>query len=229
MADNPYNMVGGDPPDLGEGAGMPVAEAAPAAQSPASRTYKSQMNRANIIMAALFIGAGGLVYVLTLRKGPAQASADVRNIRTEVNSALQQFKDSGRFSVDAQGARIDTKKLLEKFKDQVSRRQIPMSALRKDPFVFVPPPRAAVRAGGPAEVVQAPPPDPKAQSRREVQGRFDSLRLQGIQRGRGGMVAIISNNLVTIGQRIDCFTVRKIEEESVTLAWEDEEFVLKMR
>ncbi|HUU22840.1 MAG TPA: hypothetical protein VM389_09930 [Phycisphaerae bacterium] len=226
MADNPYSTTGANPSEPAEDGG---AQAAEAVLAPRPMTYKRQMNRANIIMAALFVGAGALVFLLTLRRGPAQASAEVRTLRSEVNDALKQFESSGRFTALASGARVDTDQLLDKFKDQVSQRQIPASALRKDPFVFVPPLRPQAGSAGAGQTAdRTPPADPKAQSRREAQTRFEALCLQGIQRGQAGMVAIVSNNLVAPGQRIDCFTVKKIEEGSVTLVWEGEEFVLKM-
>ncbi len=229
MSDNPYSNQSAEPSDLASEGNHDVLATPQGAPARTGGGYKSQMNRGNIIMAALFVAAGGLVYALTLRKGPAVASAEVQNIRSQVNTALQRFQASGSFT---SAAKVSTQDLLARFSNQIVHRQIPLESLQKDPFVFVPPPRVVKPTGQTPEAVSpvdAQQQDPMAQSRREVQARFEALSLQAVQTGASGMMAIISNNLVTPGQKIECFTVKRIEEDSVVLTWEDEEFILKMQ
>jgi hypothetical protein len=41
-------------------------------------------------------------------------------------------------------------------------------------------------------------------------------------------LAMVSNNLLAVGQEIAGWTVRKIEPQRVTLSWRDQEHVLEM-
>ena len=58
--------------------------------------------------------------------------------------------------------------------------------------------------------------------------KLKTLQLQSVMRGRNGGTAIISDNLLTVGQEIEGFTVEKIQAKSVILIWRDKKFVLEM-
>ena len=65
---------------------------------------------------------------------------------------------------------------------------------------------------------------------KEAAAAAKRMQLQSILSSTHGKrkVAMISNNLLTEGQRIDGWTVVQIQPRSVTLKWKDRTFVLRM-
>ena len=55
-----------------------------------------------------------------------------------------------------------------------------------------------------------------------------TLSLQSVVTGEHGTMAMISNNLLTVGQRIHGWTVSEIGPRHVVLAWKDRQHVLHM-
>lgn len=158
MAENPYTTPGkaaedvADMPDMDIGA----AAAVPAqAQKPQPRhsSYKAEMTCVNIILAVLFAGGAATVYGLSLRKGPAEASAEEKLTESSVDSALLRLKGGAGRGSDALSARKITRDLLSNFSDRIVKNQIPLEKLDKNPFVFIPPEvRGAVRHHGSVRV-----------------------------------------------------------------------------
>ncbi len=233
MTGNPYDMSGPEgygPVDGAEGMQGPAAEA----QAPAGRqeagTYRAQMTRANVMLALLFIGGAAGVYALSLREGPAEASAEQQLAEAQVDSAIERFSQRPSGSSRPTAGRM-TRELLRDFYSEIRQRQIPLKGLKKDPFLFVRPAGEALPSA--AEEAKRPAGGPREDARpeeslEEAQARFETLQLRSIMMGRGGGTAIISNNLVTVGQKIDWFTVESITPKSVVLVWQDRRFTLEM-
>lgn len=232
MTQNPYDMSGAG---AGDFQGAPAAVPEPARASRNSRPrrrsrYRAQMARANVFMGALFIGAAALVYGLALRKGPSRAAAAMdRAVQADVDNAIRRFASDAWLSPRTARPGMRASMLLRSFHEQVRRRQIPLEQLAKDPFEFVPPPPLKPVTTAPAE--PAPPAGAVTRAeptRAEVRERFKKLRLQAVQKGRAGAIAIISNNLVAEGQAIDCFKVVRIGVETVVLEAQGEQYVLRL-
>jgi len=188
------------------------------------------MARANVFMGALFIGAAALVYGLALRKGPSRAAAAMdRAVQADVDNAIRRFASDAWLSPRTARPGMRASMLLRSFHEQVRRRQIPLEELAKDPFEFVPPPPMQPVKKPPARTTPAPTvARPAEPTKAEVRERFKKLRLQAVQKGHKGAIAIISNNLVTEGQMIDCFKVVRIGAEAVVLDWQGQQYVLKL-
>ena len=124
-----------------------------------------------------------------------------------------------------------TRELLMSFHTEISSRQVPLAGLKKDPFVFVPPMRSEPpRAAGPDKAIGNQQQDSEAATLGLMQARLAKLRVQSIMTGHGSSAtAIISNHLVTAGQKIDGFTVKSIASKTVVLGWKDKSFTLKMQ
>lgn len=230
MTPNPYDRADTtDAPAGGaEGAPGPVAQNTAATSVRKASKYRTQMARANVMLAVLFIGGTAAVYGVVLRKRPAEAMAQDSAAEARVDTALLRIAQSPTPATPAAGRM--TRELLRSFYTEISSRQIPLSDLKKDPFVFVPP-----RSAGTVSLTQEIPAadnqrqDDQRDTFEQAQGRFALLRLQSIMMGRGGGSAIISSNLVTVGQKIDGFTVQSITPKTVVLAWQDKTFTLKMQ
>jgi hypothetical protein len=217
-----FDMNAAGPEEAGE-------ESAAPAKSSAS-PYRRQMLRANIILACLLLVGVGVVYALSQRKGPATASAEQQAAESQVDSALLRLSGQGAL---ASGTAKPTQKLLAEFFQQVSDRQVPLDRLGKNPFLFVRPGQSLLtatqpQAGGTVEA--EPAAAPVKQDIEQVKAALKRLRLQSVMMGgNSGGTALISNNLLTVGQRIDCFVVQAIQPGQVVLGWEDREFTLKMQ
>ena len=232
MAENPYTSPAKPAEDSADILDMeaPAEQARPQKLPPQQSSYKAQMMRANIILAVLFAGGVAMVYGLSVRKGPAEASAEQKLAESSVDSALMRLKGGEGRGSDALSARKITRDLLSNFSDRVVKNQIPLQKLGKNPFVFVPPEaRAAptvtrVGPGSKPKVEETP----EQITQKQAMERLSRLRLQSVMMGSSGSAAVISNNLLTEGQRTEGFTVKKIGSKSVVLTWRGQEFVLKM-
>jgi hypothetical protein len=231
MAENPYTT----PSKVAqESAGLPemgpVPEKAPPHRPHSHRnTYKAQMTRANIILAVLFAGGAATVYGLSVRKGPAEASAEQKLAESSVDSALLRLQGGAGRGTDALSARKITRDLLSNFSDRIVKNQIPLDKLEKNPFVFIPPEVRGVqpiivRTGSKPKVEETP----EEITQKQAMERLSRLRLQSVMMGSSGSAAVISNNLLTEGQQTEGFTVKKISSKSVVLTWRGQEFILKM-
>ncbi|KPK83611.1 MAG: hypothetical protein AMJ81_07780 [Phycisphaerae bacterium SM23_33] len=233
MAENPYEVsrsrgLG----SLEEPEGGPEAPEKGQLASPERQEGpgKFRMMRGNVVMVVLFVGAASLVYGLSIRKGPAMASAQQKVVESQVDSAILRLSGALGAGAGAPNPGRISCELLKKFYDQISERQVPLRRLQKDPFRFVPPPspQPVVTSGGQNSLTAPAQLDAKDQTREAAMARLAKLYLQAIQRGQSGAVAIISNNLVSEGQRIEGFTVKRITLNEVILSWENEEYVLSM-
>jgi hypothetical protein len=211
-------MTAQDEPELEEGR-------AGAAKGGSNSPYRRQMLRGNVLLVALFVAGAGLVYGLSLRKGPAQASAAEQTTEAQVDSVIGRLTQA---PASGDGTGSPTQRLLKGFYDRVTDRQVPLDKLHKNPFVLdrqAPDPVAAtVAIVNPA----APAPEPGKGSREQAMAALANLHLQSVMTGRSGQLALISNNLLGVGQKIEGFTVKSIDPQSVILVWEDREFELRM-
>lgn len=212
----------------------PEGEVLPAAKPARKRSpYRAQMIRSNAALAVMLLAAAAGIYAFSLRKGPATASAAQKAVETQIDTAILRITQQASSQPGAPQPGRVTRDLLQTFYDQVRDKQIPLAELSKNPFVFVRPLREETEEPAqPAPTTASAPalaPLP-GQSLPEVQAAFRSLRLQSIMMGQSssGGTAIISNNLLTEGQRIECFTIKSIQPKAVVLSWEDKEFVLRM-
>jgi len=223
MNDGAFDMSGSQHDPLA-GAGASVR-----ASGAGKSVYKAQMTRANIVLAGLFIAGGITVYVLSLHKGPAQASADEKLIETNVDSAILRLNSSPVVGPEARSAANLTRGLLKSFSEQIIDSQVPLSKLPKDPFVFVRPASSIAEDPIPDSKPKKPTKTPEEITYAEAMEKLKKLTLQSVMMGSGQYrVAIISNNLLTVGQKIDGFTVKRIDSEEVVLTWKGSDYSLEM-
>ena len=185
------------------------------------RSRPGAMQGANLLLAALFAAGIGGVYLLSLRQGPAEASAQERQTEVQVDTALARLSAG---SV----AQTKAKVLVDAFYYQASQRQIPVEDLWGNPFLFTPPQRPEPTTKPADEKPKRPipgenpsGPDPLAEARK--------LSLQSVLMGTDGRKAMISNNLLGEGQVIRGWTVQTIESRTVVLAREGKTYILKMQ
>jgi len=233
MTEDPYSkpIVTDAPPGADQDAFDSQSEAQLSTKRRGASPYRAQMARANVMLAVLFIGGSAVVYGLLLRRRPAEASAQDQLAEAQVDDALLRISKLAPSGTGKPAPGRITRELLQSFRTEISKHQVPLNRLSKDPFVFVPP---LGKVAVPLRHTDTPAGnhqriDPERETLEQAKARFASLRLQSIMMGRSGSSAIISNNLVTVGQRIEGFTVESITRKAVVLVWENNRFTLKMQ
>lgn len=193
-------------------------------RAPARTARKLPFSPINFVLVGLF-GAGIFgVYLLSLRTGLREASAEERTVEAQVEAALAQM-DAAQTTdptTDESAAVIDT------LYYEVKQRQIPLEQLAGNPFIYVPP--SSENKGLTPEQLKGIS-SAQIQQQEELSIAMASVRnleLQTVLTGEKGATAIISNNLVSEGQTINGWTVKNIGPKEVILKWKGHEYVLKM-
>lgn len=171
----------------------------------------------NLGLLVMFAAGIGAIYLLSLRTGPAAASAESKSAEVQVDDALTRLSKG-----DPHNLKAST--VVSTFYLQARQRQIPLDELRQNPFVFRMPAQAPITPGtGPEQPVVEPQPDEMA-----ALDEVRHLRLQSVMQGSSGATAMISNNLLTEGQKIRAWTVKKIGSDQVLLTFQNHEHVLTL-
>lgn len=230
MADDAFDFNNlSDADDAGdESAGGSGPQSLPAAAAVDDENPRSAALKDNALVIGLFLAGIAAVYLLSLRGGPAEASAEQRAAEQQVESALDQL---GRLPSGSTPGSKRAMEVVNTFYYEASQRQIPPDQLRDNPFCF----HAPSRVETPAKTAPDPEPqtDPKVAAREkrlsEAMQAARSLQLQSILKGGDGAKALISNNLLSEGDLIQGWTIRKIESKQVLLDWKEHTYVLEMQ
>lgn len=177
----------------------------------------------NLLLIVLFLLALAGLYLLSRwRGGPEKASAEVRNAELQVDNAL------ARLSIDGKKSKsVSVKSIVDAFYCQAHKRQIPLEEMKGNPFTFVPV-RAKVKV---APKTAAPQAHQQVRAERELAEAMEavkSLKLSTVMISPTQKVAIISNNLLSVGQKISGWTVAGIEPGRVVMRFRKHEYELKM-
>lgn len=203
-----------------EAVGVPLDKATP------PRRGLSPVLRDNIVLVLLFAAGVGGVFVLSLHKNPPLVNQDQKKVEAQVDAAILRLNSTDASTIAGQSSQ----KVLDDFDKRSTMPQIALKDLKKNPYMFVSPRLAGAisPAGGDAPAVDL---EQKAreQSLEKVNETFRQMRLQSVMMGRDGATAIVSNNLLTVGQQFQGFTVKSITARSVVLAWHEREFILSMQ
>lgn len=174
----------------------------------------------NTPLAVMFIAAMVGVYLLSLRQGPATASAQVQAADGQVETVLAEWQ--ARRAVAEHS--VSATDLVNTFYYEMRQRQVPPEKLGGNPFEFRPPAGAPT---GPAPAA-AEPPAVDDNGHGDALSALKELQLQLVLAGPHGATAMISNNILTEGQVIRGWTIIKITPETVVLQWQDQTVELKM-
>jgi len=182
--------------------------------------------RANIVLAVLFLAGMALVYFMSMHDDTTKAGALEVASETIVNTAVHQFQiDSGSTTGDTRNTNepnMNPVELAREMTTGTAKRQVPLKELKDNPFVLIPAKRAE-----PERTVEVKPVGltPGATA---VQ-RAETLRLQSIVMANDRSLAIISDQLMTVGQEIAGWKVEKIGNGQVILKRKDLTYVLRVK
>jgi len=178
-------------------------------------TRKLPINAANLMLAALFAAGILCLYLLSLRIGPETASAEQQAVTAQVNAALEQMQ------IPKHERNSETDQVVNTFYYQAKQRQIPISELSGNPFVYHPVSRK--NDAGPSRPGQNGDPT-------EINA-FDAVKqltLQSVLKGSNGAMAMISNDVLAEGQTVKGWTIKAIKTREVLLTRDGMEYTLRM-
>ncbi len=196
-------------------------EAGPPEPQTPQRNKSSMLARNNLVLGGLFVTAVAVIAVLHFKAGPQSAQAASTGNDAQMDtllSALTQAKNDCRSST--------AQSIVKRFYCEAKQRQVPPDQLAGNPFRMVLP-----KAPPPRE--ETPPPaapvDPEAQSLSAALDELRDLTLQSVLTGSSGATAVISNNVLTVGQKICGWTVVEITPRQVVLQWKNHRHVLSVK
>lgn len=210
-----------DDEHVGALAASPDADAAGAPDPPAERRRR-QLNKGKLLLPVMIATSVACILVLNLRTELEEAEARQRPAELELDGAFAGLGDGS----GSDPGRQSTEQLADTFRYEVRQRQVPPDQLRGNPFALAGPGQTPSSM----DLPQASGGDDESRSAvpEEAMAAVRKLQLQAILLGSAQVTAIISNNLLTEGQKIDGWTVSKIRPKDVVLTWGDHEHVIKL-
>jgi len=181
------------------------------------------LTRGNLSLLAMFAAGLAGLYALSRRTGPSTALADQSLAHAKVEAALDVL---GAPPTAAEIQRQSSAKaIVKEFYTAARQRQVDLRALRGNPFLWRPERPPATRP-----VEAKPPPKPEKKVPDDLLRAMEAvktLQLRSVISGHT-TVAMISSNVVAVGESINGWTVVRIDPTEVELAWGDERYILRM-
>lgn len=186
-----------------------------------SSDEKKPMNQQLIYLLLLVLVGGGVTYYMYKRQGPATAAAatpEAAKAKKTINSFLSQPD-----GIKAMKEMLkNTEKIVEKFNDYPSTKQVPLNDLQTNPFRSTKVAQKAPTANPNADAEAA---KRKLEAEHEAATKaFQALNLQMVIAHKACM---INGTSYREGQQVDQFTVESIERDRVQLKSGPFEFTLK--
>jgi hypothetical protein len=209
-------------PPQGNWTPEPAAEQEATPPVTISRKKPTMFSRNNLVLAGLFAGGIVVIAVLHFKAGPQSAAAASTANDTQMDTllaTLTQVKN------DCRSATASS--VIHQFYYEAKQRQVPPEQLASNPFRMILP-----QAPPPAEVQNHSPsagPDPEAQALAEAQDNIRNLTLQSVLTGSAGATAIVSNEVLTVGQNVRGWTVVEIAPRQVVLQWKSHRHIMTMK
>jgi hypothetical protein len=185
---------------------------------------KKPVNRGSLVLFALVLAGAGATYLMFLRTGPKPADAAIAAETAQASTTITTFLNEGNSNIKLMESMLkNTEKVVQQFLSYPSMTQVPLSALKTNPFRF-----AEAKAPGESESESA------SKKRREEERlaalkAVQGLQLQSVMHGDSRKACMINNTLVQEGQSIDGFTIEKINPNGIVVKNGAYRFELKMQ
>lgn len=221
LQENVNLNVAGAPPALPQGVELKPVEQSEGGPPPAA-AGNAFLSRGNLMVLGIYLAGFAGLYTLSLRSGPSRALAQNSTVHAKVESALDLLEAAA--AGGAAEPRSTAKAIVGEFYMAAKQRQVSSVALKGNPFLF----HSHAAETKPVEQPKVRPETlAAADEEKQAMATLRTLRLQSVLVGRQTM-AVISNNLLTSGQKIGPWTVGRISTREVELTWRDKTYVLKM-
>ena len=217
--------------DITENDGLSAGESKtfdPVGDTRSARKSVLPSKMGNLMLVVMVLVSCAAVYLLRLHTGPQTASAQQQQDEIRVDTVLSMI-DTNMCSTKS-GA--ETSAVIDTFYYEANQRQIPLWKLSGNPFVFKAPKRketpkkATDNTQRNNALLQK---NANAEEMRTIAlNRLDKLELQSVMVSPNGSVAMISNNLIAQGQKIEGWTVAEVKSRQVILTWKNLKHTLQM-
>jgi hypothetical protein len=201
----------------------PPPEQEPLIPETTHKKKSAVLSRNNLVLAGLFAAGIVVIALLHFKAGPKSAQAASAANDTQMDTLLATLTQVKK---DCRSAAADS--IINRFYYEAKQRQVPPGQLAGNPFHLVlpdPPPEPS-----PSEnTAPAAAADPQAEALAEAQESIRDLTLQSVLTGSAGATAIVSNNVLTVGQNVCGWTVVEIAPRRVVLQWKSHRHILTMK
>lgn len=201
----------------GDGGGFVVAEG-----------KKALLGRGTIAMAGVVLVCGAAMAFMWMRSGSSAAAAatpDAAEANKSISAFLADDKDNVKQMRDLL---TNTDKAVEQFASYPEKTQVPVKALRTNPFRLKAPEDPNAKARVKVAVDEATARKQYEDRKLAAASAVKKLRLQSILHGKVKS-CMVNNTLYTEGQNVEGFTVEKIEPRRVIVRRDVFRFELKMQ
>ena len=183
---------------------------------------KKQVSAGTLAVGGLIVACAAGVYFMYLRNGPSAANASSETT-AQASTTITQFLSSDVENVEKMKQMLrDTEKAVQQFKTHPGKSQVPLDALRTNPFRQV-----GTELGEKAEEKAAA--EAAKKRREETLKAVQGLKVQSIIAGGSRKAVMINNRMYQEGEEVDRFVVDKIKPGSVIVRFEKSRFELKMQ
>jgi hypothetical protein len=225
MSSTNDNQIMDAVPEPGAGGGEDLSDALAGGETEfvASDESKQPGSQQFLILALLLAVAGGGMWFMYKRQGPATARAASTPEAAKAAETIKTFLNNGPGGIKAmQDMLKDTEKVVKQFLEYPSVTQVPLSDLHTNPF------RLHLKGDDAAADADAEK-KKKEVEKAEVMKASTALQLQSIVHSGSRKACMINNTLYAEGQQVDQFTIEKIEASRVIVKSGAYRFELKMQ
>ncbi len=188
------------------------------------RSSRLPLSHGSLLIVLVAVIAAGSLYLMRASQGQMIVDSEAKSLEAKIEQALAKLTnpqalkaDDPLLSSNLQVLFRDTDAVVGMFTEDTSKHQVPLNALKKNPFLLT-----LARP-----VFDGQPLDPGSVLTQQLGTEFKDLKLDTVMQG-ARPVAIINGRLVQPGDRIGNFTVKSIEGVSVKLEAGKETFTLTM-
>jgi len=200
---------------------QPVAMPVAAKRKPKTHPF---MTQGSLVLLGLCVAGFAALYVMGRRTGPSAALGDQTLVHAKVDAALDSM--GAKPTAAEMSQKTNAEAIIGNFYTAARQRQVDKDRLERNPFVFY------QKAPEPTEIDVPKESEVKDEVPAELKAALEAvktLKLQTVLVGKDKKnAALVSNNLVTVGQLVKGWTVTKIEPRMVELTWKDQKHVLEL-
>lgn len=182
-----------------------------------------------IILLVVLVAAGSL-YAMRIGQGDLSAGGVPTEVMTKIEAALARTSTASTNTValdrtSMQAAFKDTESIVSMFNTDVTKNQVPLEYVKKNPFALPVQAKVEVKlsADNPGDALRI------KEQQRKLQSEFDKFSLQSVMANARIPVVVIDGQFFKTGQTIGSFTIAKIHDRGVELVADGTHFTLSMQ
>jgi hypothetical protein len=184
---------------------------------------KKPASRSALVFLAILVAAGGGMYFMYTKNGPASASAAATPEAAAASATINEFLSGGAKMKLMKQTLQDTEKVVQEFRGYPAKTQVPLGDLKTNPFRLLPPASdTPVVADNDAAARRK-----REEERVEALQAVQTLQLQSVLSG-SKRACMINNTLYTEGQEAEGFIVEQIAANTVVVRKGVYRFELRM-